>query len=715
MDSYHQTRLRDLYALVRPLFWLLLIETFVFIVFVILPQSQDVYFYLLEEGFEKNFLTILLLFAALLFLSCSSGIGGKLILFLTDLSQDVPSSGDKDYDQSNSNLNEALAFRKRLMENSVWFLWYFPFISFLIGLYKTIFSFFNEFQLLTLTLTTLSAFLGLLLIYKIRKGLRNYLKSQLSPKLIAKFDGLLNGLSSDEINTKPYTLTGDYLPVAKILCFFFAFTLLLFTIFIILPTQLYYYAGAAPLAVFGLGAWLNLYVGAEMLEHTYEGKIYNALGFTYDKRKYYPSFKFLILLWVCFCSYINDDHPLRLLPESGSLVSNVSLAQNLESFSRYTNQKTDTTLKKTIVFVSVDGGASRTGFFGATMLSVIQDSIPAFKKHIFAYSNISGGALGANIFYSLTQIGIKQKIADPTSHTDSSYKAQTNNFFKRDFLSPAIGTFAFGESVGYFLPFYVEKFDRGVALEKEWIDAWKGIMPMLNNSRTNILEKGAKSVMEIKQDNRFHPVMFINTHEVETGKRAIYSNVIVEDSVFAGVSNLNKMLKKDLPYSSAILLSARFPLISPAAKVQKNDFVKRHYVDGGYFESTGTLTLYESLRALEDSLKKHYNVFVLHLESDQEEEPKENRGVSFLNEFSEIIHGAVNDRSGHTLFAVANLKNYVNKTYGKGHYISLKVGSSMLDVPLNWALSKKAMQKVTARCDSLWKRPELDILKKSLK
>ena len=73
-------RIGNVIAILKPLFWLLLIEILVFSILALIPQGHDVYVYLLEEGFWTNAFPIFLLFIALIFLSCSSGLGGEMIL-----------------------------------------------------------------------------------------------------------------------------------------------------------------------------------------------------------------------------------------------------------------------------------------------------------------------------------------------------------------------------------------------------------------------------------------------------------------------------------------------------------------------------------------------------------------------------------------------------------------------------------------------------------
>ncbi|WAC10010.1 hypothetical protein [Dyadobacter pollutisoli] len=698
-NLYIDVRIGNVIAVLKPLFWLLLIEVLVFTILALIPQGHDVYVYLLEEGFWTNAVPIILLFIALIFLSCSSGLGGEMILsqsetiWLPKLPEDVPENPD----QTNAGYG---SFRSWL----VTFLWYFPYLSFLLGLYKVIAfqkktdseGFGNTAIFLTLFFTGL----GLWLIFKVRKGIWRYIRYRLEKihnddKKASEFIQDFRGAGKVKLK--------DFKPLINILCVFFTFSVLLFIVFAFLPSNFYYFIGAAALMVFGLGTWTNVYVAVELIDKLYK---VNPFSFTFNGRGYSLSLKMVILIWVLICSYFNSDHPVNAL-DGAPLKPNVTLAENLDRYHR--TFKPDGT-KIPIVFVAVDGGASRTGLFGAMMLSVLQDNLPDFKNHVFAYSDISGGTLGANVFYALSRDGLVTQ-----DKSDTCFTEQSRRFFKRDFLAPVIGTFLFGDALGYFWPGYIPKFDRGLALETEWQAAWKDIMPFLKNKTENAMELGVKRMLEISDTAKyFKPVMFINSHEVETGKRAIYSNVLMNDTVFSAISNLNNRVNRDLPFSSAILFSARFPLISPSVAVEV-DGIKRHYVDGGYFESSGTLTLYEALLSLEDSLKSNmYDVFVIHLDGSEELAKDANKGNRFLNEPLDIITGAISDQSGHTEFATENLKNYVSRRYKKSHFITLKVGDKLKDVPVNWVLSNGAINRVLKRCKDIWATPDLDELKQAI-
>lgn len=102
-----------------------------------------------------------------------------------------------------------------------------------------------------------------------------------------------------------------------------------------------------------------------------------------------------------------------------------------------------------------------------------------------------------------------------------------------------------------------------------------------------------KSVYDIK----YYPNIIINS----TSTRDKYGviSAIIADDVFPGAINLLNINQngqdKTLTYFEALSTCNRFPLISPAANVP----TKGYFVDGGYFENSGVLSLISFKKAID--------------------------------------------------------------------------------------------------------------------
>ncbi len=96
------------------------------------------------------------------------------------------------------------------------------------------------------------------------------------------------------------------------------------------------------------------------------------------------------------------------------------------------------------------------------------------------------------------------------------------------------------------------------------------------------------------------PALLFNSTEAETGAPIVFPTTsFPPPKAAAGIDNFRRVYGQgaDIPVSTAVRLSATFPWVSPAARssfVVPSNF---HYVDGGYYDTFGMVSLIEWLRA----------------------------------------------------------------------------------------------------------------------
>ncbi len=358
-----------------------------------------------------------------------------------------------------------------------------------------------------------------------------------------------------------------------------AVSILLILVFAFLGNAYYEVIGSTALICVAFACWQVIYLSIHILDKT------QPLPFKLP-------YKLILLVWFLICSIYGSDHEIRILAEKPNTEDRLELKthfnawlKNLDSNYQYgmtlDTFGTVTASAKTfpVFFIAAEGGALRTGAFTAMMLARIQDSMPAFKDHVYCMSGVSGGSLGLALFNSF--------YATPV---DTTYKA-SKIFFNQDYLSAVIGKLVFAEIIGYFLPCHVQKFDRAIALEKGWEHGWA--------KADTALKDNVFSTSYDRFINPKYPALFINTTESETGFQCVWSNVKVDSLLYPEVRDLYGRSRYAVNYSTAINLSSRFPLISPGAALPyKCDKFKRHYVDAGYFENKGDHTLLEIIEKL---------------------------------------------------------------------------------------------------------------------
>ena len=195
-------------------------------------------------------------------------------------------------------------------------------------------------------------------------------------------------------------------------------------------------------------------------------------------------------------------------------------------------------------------------------------------------------------------------------------------FLRQDFLSPLLAFTIFPDFLQRFLPQPMSAFDRARALEHTWNTSWtRSFGSRRFNDDFRNLWKGSDKTRVSKA-----PALFLNSTNVETGKRFIVSTVDLNeddrrDSYFAFErSALYHITRMSL--STAVHLSARFTWMSPAGtlmsrpsengaltwqivgRTRPDAVIWGRLVDGGYFENSGAATALDVVQAIERSVKR---------------------------------------------------------------------------------------------------------------
>jgi hypothetical protein len=444
----------------------------------------------------------------------------------------------------------------------------------------------------------------------------------------------------------------------------------------ILPVEAYLNVGAAGLVCFAFACWQVVY----------------AMLHFFDKAQSKFPIRLFIILLLIFSTITNYDHPVREL--KGVNFQRMTLNEHFNTWLEHL--RTDTSAmdyyrigsKDTIpvIFVAAEGGALRTGAFTAMVLAKLQDLFPAFHKYVYCYSGVSGGALGTNFFNA-------ELMSHLYGRDTTKYSYATERFFKNDFLAPVTGKLVFGEIINYFIPVNIERMDRAIAMEKIWEYGWKRVHNDQDKNFPNILAGSFNETIKYGL-----PAVFINTTEVETGLQCVWSNVDIESLPLYQQRDLYKRVNKQIAYSTAINLSTRFPLISPGAaffykikKGKRSVTIRRHFVDGGYYENKGTETLFQVLRSLhlENLPVKPYI-----LQFNFGEVDSGLVSVKSFNEIKEVVSGIYNTRRGRGAISQYELQHFVRDSL-KGEFINLNLTLNTKRIPMNWILSNTAVNRLS--------------------
>jgi len=304
------------------------------------------------------------------------------------------------------------------------------------------------------------------------------------------------------------------------------------------------------------------------------------------------------------------------------------------------------------LIIAADGGASRAAYFSAAVVGAILDRLsspvdgdPSSSKCveadnparcIFAFSGVSGGSLGlASVKAALLDAGHGPPCKPVRPEDTLSWRSCLERLVAGDYLSPVFVGLAFRDQLALPIPPFNKPEwwgDRAVLLEKAWernyLAQTTGDRRARDCGDTKTDAGLCRPFATPRDDGRWTPLLLLNGTSVQTGRRVIVSEIhpiLKKDDnsepqalhpwaydffdIFgascgsakddarpnncASAAGADAQASKNVRLSTAALLSARFPIISPAGHVHMDGAGNPHgdgIVDGGYFENSGLST-----------------------------------------------------------------------------------------------------------------------------
>jgi hypothetical protein len=314
-----------------------------------------------------------------------------------------------------------------------------------------------------------------------------------------------------------------------------------------------------------------------------------------------PLLLFLMFSAIIFNFFdLNANHQVRELsehPGEYQLIDSASAFQEWLKHRRDSKQYAEVSYP--VYVVAAEGGGIYAAFRTAILLASLQDLCPRFAHHLFAISSVSGGSVGAAIFN-----GLIQKKAEPFDALQNETGCQrtgeisladlVEEMLQNDLFSPVLAAFLFPDFIQRFLPFKVPSFDRARALENSIEASWNaGIQSYEQHKypatkaplkRGNPLSAPFASSWNPDSDA---PALLINCTDVISGERKVIAPFAVD-------GELSNLPLRDISVSTAAVLSARFPWLTPPAWYPVKDNTGKEtaveLVDGGYFDNSGVMT-----------------------------------------------------------------------------------------------------------------------------
>jgi predicted secreted protein len=268
---------------------------------------------------------------------------------------------------------------------------------------------------------------------------------------------------------------------------------------------------------------------------------------------------------------------------------------------------TNRTLREVpVYFVSTEGGGIRAAAWTAFTLNHFAETEENFTARTFSISGVSGGAVGAAAF----------RACDPQAGTapesrDVLRRACVERFTKTDMVSPLISAWMFEDVMARVLP------TRGCSTPGCGFLARGAWFEQTMEIAAPAFRKGLVNTGDAARAGGHFPYLLLNSTWIETGERAVASDLVIGWDAFPGAKDQLRIVDDDLPLGTAAHNAARFPYTNPIGSLHAlnslcptaikyiaepkkgaDDEVVLcgHLGDGGYFENGGAQSTIDVVR-----------------------------------------------------------------------------------------------------------------------
>jgi hypothetical protein len=387
------------------------------------------------------------------------------------------------------------------------------------------------------------------------------------------------------------------------------------------------------------------------------------------------------------------------------------------------------------IIVAVSGGASRAAVWGAQVLQEVEEASVTGGPAVFAVSSVSGGSLGvAGYMALLAKMKDDERCAENRDRRRKQTALLATAPLGDDVLSALLAGWLaadiprsllspFGAIARIFVGEQPRGGDRAEAIERAFELSWA--KDWTKEPRALFKDPFLSLFYDRTALRRGMPLWIANGTEVHSGSRLLTLPVDKTDWPFRASRDVLALLKADVPISTAINNTARFPYLEPSGellprKPPQNEASRTlgdrfcdqvrvctlgapEIIDGGYFENEGLQTALELAAWLETEGKKIVNgreVWPIIVQATADgtatltlndvvrwnsapQDPGEARLVSPSLQLLAPILGLYNVRGGHSAVLLRAAKDIYKTNFV--HF--MLPGDNGRDVPLNWVLS----------------------------
>lgn len=328
-------------------------------------------------------------------------------------------------------------------------------------------------------------------------------------------------------------------------------------------------------------------------------------------RRGWGSWAVLPVLMLMGLSIFNDNHQVGARSDiPAPSMSPLAMQSDLNRW--LDRQRSDGRGGDPIYLVALSGGASRSAYWGAYTLAWLEDAKQrtgqSFLADVYGMSGVSGGSLGAASlvsFMASDRAGMVRR-----DHAKPALSDRVTSLLTQDYMAPAAQAMLYVDLIGRLSPWPMPMLDRSHALERSWEHDFEQLQQRVAQAELGAGMNWFKAPVEsLYQPDREQcvkdqpggggrgcvamlPRLILNAASAQTGTPVLQTALDLRHPLARHMRDPGLGLDH-MTLSEAVHNSARFPFVSPAGRVQSTDgeHTVDYWVDGGYFENSGTWAL----------------------------------------------------------------------------------------------------------------------------
>jgi hypothetical protein len=215
-----------------------------------------------------------------------------------------------------------------------------------------------------------------------------------------------------------------------------------------------------------------------------------------------------------------------------------------------------------------------------------------------------------------------------------------------------------------------------------------------------------------KDHPSYLPILCINTTRMQDGLPTVITTIDLSDPRFDQRLDFLDLLdkEKDIKLSTAVVLGASFPYVSPAGRVDSAGKKDRanYFVDGAYFDNSGSGVISEMINILlRDTLFLRYQnklkMYVLHIANSPNEGVELKKVNPLINDLAapaKTLLGAYGTQTTVNDNRLRNLMKYHFPNDTLYRKINLYDDGKSLNYSMNWVISQKLLNAMKESLDS---------------